>query len=176
MNSLFEFEPGLFFWQAVILLTTFFILGKFAWKPILRFMHNQEQAYAEVAQQAEEQLERAKTLAHENEHMLIRAKEQRQHMLQEAFLVKKDLLDKAKQEALRIREAMITQARENILHEKEAAVKVLKKQIGMLGIQLAEKLLEQELSEGNKQEILLQRLIAEASATNTISSHTLSSL
>lgn len=162
MNSLFEFEFGLIIWQIVILLATFFILGRYAWKPILAFIHKQEQSYAQAASDAEEQRKAVRLLQNQSDHILKEANERSEHILQKALIDKKNLLEQATIEAVQMKEQILDQAQKDILQEKKIAINMLKKQIGILTIQIAEKLLQRELSEANKQDVLLQTLIAQA--------------
>lgn len=168
MSGLFEFELGLIIWQIVILLVTFFILGRYAWNPILAFIQKQEQNYAQAASRAEEQKETIRLLQNQSDHILKEANERSEHILQKALIDKKNLLEQAKTEAVQIKEKMLDQAQKDILQEKKIAINMLKKQIGILTIQIAEKLLQRELSEKNKQDILLQTLIAQANTKHPL--------
>jgi len=172
MSVLFDFEPGLIIWQIVILLTAFLILGRYAWKPILHFIHKQEEEYAQAARRAEEQMQTANRLKQKNIEAEKIAKQEVQQMIQQALLQKKQLLAQAEKEAQLLQDNMLIEAEKKILIKKQAAVKTLKSQVGNLTIQVAEKLLKQELSEKNKQDILLQTLIKQASTSLSLQKNT----
>ncbi len=48
-----DFSLGLFFWQAIILLVIIFLLGKFAWKPIVNALEAREEGIADALAAAE---------------------------------------------------------------------------------------------------------------------------
>jgi len=169
MSSLFEFEFGLIIWQTVILLLTFFILGRYAWKPILVFIHKQEQSYAQAASHAEEQRKAIRLLENQREHILKETNQRSNYILQQALIDKKKLLEQATAEANQIKEQMLDQTQKDIFEEKKLAINKLKKQVGILTIQIAEKLLQRELSEPNKQDVLLQTLITQANTKQLLS-------
>ncbi|MEM7174077.1 MAG: F0F1 ATP synthase subunit B [Bacteroidota bacterium] len=163
MNALFEFEFGLVFWQFIILVTAFVILGKYAWKPILGFIEKQEKAYAKASKEAKDQQRLAVTLSKQNQQLLQMAEKEKKAILQQALAEKKTLLRQAELEATQVKEDMLQQAQKDMLQEKQEMIKVLKQQIGILTIQVAEKLLQRELDQKNKQDVLLQTLINQAS-------------
>ena len=48
-----DFSLGLFFWQAIILVVIIFLLGKFAWKPIVNALEAREEGIADALAAAE---------------------------------------------------------------------------------------------------------------------------
>ena len=60
-NPLVQVNPGLAIWAIVVFLVLFFLLRKFAWGPLLRFLEAREERIKKSlddAQKAQEELER----------------------------------------------------------------------------------------------------------------------
>ena len=113
---------GLIFWQTLIFLIVLFVLGKFAWKPIIHALKTREDSIdgaLKSAQQAREEMEKLKV---ENEKLLAAAREERNNMMKDAGKVANELKDVAKKDAEKIGEKMIEDARATINSEKEEAI------------------------------------------------------
>jgi len=64
-------EFGLFFWTLLAFLVVFFILGKFAWKPILNSLGEREKGIADSISTAERVRAEMGLLKSENEKLLL---------------------------------------------------------------------------------------------------------
>lgn len=152
---------GLIFWMTLSFGIVLFILGKFAWKPILKSLHEREDSIDEALNTANKAREDMKQLKFDNEALLKEAKGERDAILHDAREIKDTIIEeskiKANEEANRIVEA----AKEAIQHEKLAAITDLKNQVATLSIEIAEKILKEELSEDKRQEEYVQKLIDE---------------
>lgn len=152
---------GLIFWMTLSFGIVLFILGKFAWKPILKSLHEREDSIDEALNTANKAREDMKQLKFDNEALLKEAKGERDAILHDAREIKDTIIEeskiKANEEANRIVEA----AKETIQHEKLAAITDLKNQLATLSIEIAEKILKEELSEDKKQKEYVQKLIDE---------------
>ena len=152
---------GLIFWMTLSFSALIFILAKFAWKPILQGLKERENSIDEALNAANKAREDMKELKYSNEELIKEAKEDRDVILREARAVKDKIIDEAKDragiEAARIVEA----AKESIQYEKMAAITDLKNQLATLSIEIAEKVLKEELSAKDKQKDLVDRLIGE---------------
>ena len=67
---------GLIFWTLVAFLVVFFILRKFAWKPILASLNQREKTIADSLETAERVKGEMAQLKSENEELMARAREQ----------------------------------------------------------------------------------------------------
>ncbi len=152
---------GLIFWMTLSFSALIFILAKFAWKPILKGLKEREDSIDEALNSANKAREDMKALKFSNEELLKEAKEERDVIMKEARAVKDKIIDEAKDragiEAARIVEA----AKESIQYEKMSAITDLKNQLATLSIEIAEKVLKEELSAKDKQKDLVDRLIGE---------------
>lgn len=136
-----------------------FILAKYAWKPILKSLKEREASIDEALHEADKAREEMKQLQFSNETLLREAKNERDAILNEARKVREKMIDEARTKANEEANRIVENAKERIENEKMAAITELKNQIALLSIEIAEKLIREELSKDKKQEILIQKML-----------------
>jgi F-type H+-transporting ATPase subunit b len=150
---------GLLFWMTLSFGLLLFVLGKYAWKPILKALHDREDSIETALNAAEKAREDMQLLKADNELLLKQAREERDAMLRDARKMKEDILEEARSKANEQGQRIIESARESIQFEKMAAITELKNQIAVFSIEIAEKVIEQELSDKDKQKKFTEKLI-----------------
>jgi F-type H+-transporting ATPase subunit b len=158
-----EFSFGLFFWQLFIFIGLILLLKKFAWKPILDAVNERETSIKDALSSADDARKEMASLQQDNQKVLQEAKAEREALLKEARIYGVDLLAKAKENAKLEADKILTQAREAIQNEKRAAINELKNQVAHISLEIAEKLIERELEDKNKQTSLVDKLLKDAS-------------
>ncbi|MBI9035181.1 MAG: F0F1 ATP synthase subunit B [Bacteroidales bacterium] len=153
---------GTFIWMLISFSIVLFILGKFAWPAILKSLDEREQSIEEALRAAEKAREDIQAMQHDNEKLLKQAKEERDDILREARKIKDDIIQQSKEIAVTERERILAAAREDIHNEKMAVITDLKNQMAQISIDIAEKVLNEELSKSNKQKELINRLVDDA--------------
>ncbi|WP_347923187.1 F0F1 ATP synthase subunit B [Pontimicrobium sp. SW4] len=157
-----EFSIGLFFWQTVLFLALLFLLRKFAWKPILNAVNDREEGIKNALDSAEKAKLEMQNLQADNQKLLKEARAEREEMLKEAREIKNKMIDDAKNEAREEAGKLIAQAQASIQTEKKAAIAELKSQVANLSIEIAEKVVREELSNKDKQVKLVESMLSEA--------------
>ncbi|HRD57231.1 MAG TPA: F0F1 ATP synthase subunit B [Ferruginibacter sp.] len=158
LNPLVKPEIGLVFWSTIAFLLLLFVLGKFAWKPIMKAINEREKGIADSIATAEKvKLEMAQ-LKSDNEALLAKANEERAAMLKEAKEIKDKIISDAKEEAKAQAAKIVADANTSINHQKNAAMIDLKNQVGKLVIEVSEKILRKELSDKAAQENYIKDL------------------
>jgi len=152
---------GLIFWMIVTFGIIFFILKKFAWKPILKMIKEREQGIEKALKSADEAFETMRELKASNEKILAEARNERDTLLKEARDTKEAIIGEAKTKAKQEADRIVSQARETINSEKLAAIAELKNQVATLSIDIAEKILKEHLSTDDKQKALVNNLVKE---------------
>lgn len=152
---------GLVIWMTLTFLTVLFLLSKFAWKPILKMISDREKTIEDALMSAENAKQEMARLTANNEALLREAKVERDALLKEAREAKDQIINEARSKASTEAERLIAIARESINNEKMAAVTELKNQVAQLSLQVAEKLVKQQLSSDEKQKELANTLINE---------------
>ena len=150
---------GLIFWMTIAFLAILYILGKFAWKPILKSLKERETSIDEALNAAEKAKEEMKQLQFSNEQLLREAKNERDAILAEARKIKDSIIEDSKVKAHEEANRIFLSAKENIENEKMAVMVDLKNQIAELSLAIARKILIRELAEPKKQEEFVQQLI-----------------
>ena len=154
-------EFGLFFWTLLAFLIVFFILKKFAWKPILNMLGEREQGIADSIATAERVKEEMSQLKSENEKLLMQAREERTAMLREAKETRDKIVGEAKDLAKAEANKIIIDAQHQIEQQKNAALTAVKNEIGSLAIEVAEKILRKQLNAADGQEMYMKMLAEE---------------
>ncbi|MBD3581614.1 F0F1 ATP synthase subunit B [Flavobacterium selenitireducens] len=157
-----QFELGLFFWQMLIFIGLILLLRKFAWKPILESVNNREEGIRNALSSAEKAREEMVALQAKNEATLQEARMERDAMLKEAREIKEKMIADAKADASAEGAKMIEQAKAAINNEKNAAMAEIKAQVSSLSLEIAEKLLKEELSNKESQMKLVDKMLADA--------------
>ncbi|PCJ25166.1 MAG: ATP synthase F0 subunit B [Flavobacteriales bacterium] len=158
-NPLVTPEIGMLFWTAVVFLLLMFVLTKFAWKPILAAVKEREASIEDALAAAKDAKLAMAALKSDNEDLLNQARVERDEMLKEAREIKDQVISDAKTAASTEAEKIVVAARESIQHEKMAAVTELKNQVALLSIEIAEKILKDELSSADKQKAIIDNLV-----------------
>jgi F-type H+-transporting ATPase subunit b len=153
---------GLVFWTAITFLILLFILRKFAWKPILGAVSDREEGIKDALASAEKARKEMENLQADNERILQEARAEREAMLKDAREMKNKLIADAKDEAQAQASKMIEQAQEAIESEKKAAMAELKSHVAGLSLNIAEKVVRDELSNKDKQLKLVEEMLGEA--------------
>ncbi|MCF8274498.1 MAG: F0F1 ATP synthase subunit B [Flavobacteriaceae bacterium] len=157
-----EFSLGLFFWQAVLFIALVLLLKKFAWKPILNSVNDREEGIKNALDAAEKAKLEMQNLQADNQKLLKEARAEREAMLKEARDMKNKMIEDAKDEAKSAAGKLIEQAQAAIETEKKAAIAELKSQVASLSIEIAEKVVREELSNKDKQVKLVESMLGEA--------------
>ena len=156
-------DIGLLFWMLVSFGIVLFLLRKFAWKPILASLKSREESISEALNTAKKAKEEMASLKADNEKLLQQARAERDAMLKEARDTKDAIISESKSKAQAEANKIMASARETINTEKNAAIAELKNQVASMSIDIAEKILRQELSRDEKQKSLMENLMRDVS-------------
>jgi F-type H+-transporting ATPase subunit b len=157
-----DFSFGLFIWQVVIFVGLILLLKKFAWKPILDAVNDREEGIKNALLAAENARKEMLNLQADNQRILQEARTERDALLKDASDMKDKMVADAKNEAQAQGQKMIEQAKAAIESEKNAAMAELKLQVSTLSLQIAEKLLKDELSNKEAQVKLVEKMLGDA--------------
>ena len=149
--SLITPEFGLLFWMTVIFAIVFFLLAKFGF-PVI----------TDMVRKRQERIDRSLKDAREIEaRMLGEARKEQAQILREATDTRNKILATAKDEAREEAAKILAEARTEIEAEKEAALRDVRKEVAVLSVSIAEKILRKELSEDKEQREYIDRMVEE---------------
>ena len=138
-----------------------YILGKYAWKPVMKALKERESSISDALNAANIAKEEMKQLKAHNEQLLQEARNERDIMLADARKVRESIIEESKQKATEEAQRIVASAKETIQNEKMAAMTDLKNQIGDLALDVARKVLNRELSDLKKQHEYMKELLKE---------------
>jgi F-type H+-transporting ATPase subunit b len=160
-NSLVSPAIGTIFWSALIFILFFLILSKFAWKPILKAVKAREEMIRGSLESAERAREEMLKLQNDNEAILKKAREEREVILKEGRDVRDKLISEAKGKAAEEAEKLIEKARIGIESEKQKALSEIHEQVTNLSVEIASKLLGEQLRQTGEQSKLIDNYLKE---------------
>ena len=151
---MFDINPGLTVWTIVTFILLAFVLGKYAWKPLLKSLHDREDAIRDALDQSEKARAEAAELLKQNEKNMARADEEYQKALREgkalAEKLKEEIVTKARQQA----QQELQHAKEEIQRDIEAAKLQLRNEVADLAIKAAEKILDENLDPAKQKKLV----------------------
>jgi len=134
VNPLVLPDIGLVFWNTIAFLVLLIVLGKFAWKPMLKAIAERESGIEEALLRADKMKAEIAAMQNENEALLAKAREERAGMIKDA----KETADK-----------MVSEAKDKAKQEYERIISV---------VEVAEKILRKELSNKAEQESYIKQI------------------
>lgn len=151
-------NPGLgtFVFMLIAFSLLVFILGKWGWPMMLKSLKEREEEIASSLSAAEKAREEMRLLKAGNEELLQQAKREREEMLLSARLASEQVIENAKVTAAEEASRIIENARESINYEKLKAMHELRNEIGNISIEIAEKLLRDELADKTRANALIE--------------------
>ena len=152
---------GLIFWTTIVFLLLLLLLKKFAWKPILSAVEERNNLINDSLQAAEKARDEMSELNSNNQKIIAQAKLDRDNLLKEGREMKSQIISQAKDQAVVEAEKLVNSAKEQISNEKMKALIELKNHVADLSIEMAEKVLSNELSDASKQKELINRSLKE---------------
>lgn len=148
---------GVLFWTCIIFLVLFFILKKWAFPVINRMLEKREEGIRSALDQAEDARRELARMKAENENLMESAKKERARLLEEAHDIRRQLELEGKRNAKAEYERIVESARRDIEQEKQAVMEEIKIQVANVSVDMAEKILQRELSDRQRQQELIEK-------------------
>jgi F-type H+-transporting ATPase subunit b len=158
VNPLVLPDIGLVFWNTIAFLVLLIVLGKFAWKPMLKAIAERESGIEEALLRADKMKAEIAAMQNENEALLAKAREERAGMIKDAKETADKMVSEAKDKAKQEYDRIISDAQLAITQQKNAALTDVKNQVGSLVVEVAEKILRKELSNKAEQESYIKQI------------------
>ena len=159
--SLLSPDPGLLFWMVLSFGAIFFVVAKWGF-PVITRMVEERKAYIDKSlQAADEANRRLAEVKVKSEELLEEARMQQLAMLRETSQSKKQILSEAKEVAQHETQKMLDEAQKQIRREREVALAEIRGQVAVMAIEIAERVLRNELKEKGRQMELVNRLLDE---------------
>lgn len=159
--ELFTPDFGLIFWMFVAFILLFLALAKWAWPVIIKSMEERANLIdkgVEYAQNAKEQLDGARK---EAERYIAEAQKQQAEILRDAAKMKTQIIDEARQEASAEAKKVMDAAKLSIEQSRKEAELQFKNEVSKFSIEIAEKMVRQQMASDKAQVELVNKLLDE---------------
>ena len=150
-------DPGLVFWTTLSFVILLLILKKAAWKPILNMLKVREEHIALALRDAEHAKEEVARLSEKQKEVIDAGRRERDEIIREARDLKNQIIAEAKEDAQKEAKRIIQQTHEQMEREKREALLDIKQQISLLSLDIAGKILREELSSKDRQESVIRQ-------------------
>ena len=154
-------DAGLLFWMVVIFGLLFFLLWKFGFPIITEMVDKRNDTIKKSLKDAHEIEARMGQMVEEHARMLEEARKEQAQILREATDTRNKILATAKDEAREEAAKILAEARTEIEAEKEAALRDVRKEVAVLSVSIAEKILRKELADDGEQREYIDRMVEE---------------
>ncbi len=149
-----DINPGLTLWAAITFLLLLFVLGKFAWGPIVKLLDEREKTIREAIDSAKQERAEAERMLAEQKESLVHATREAAEIAkrnqQEVEVLRQQLTARARKEA----DELVAGARKQIVEEKSKAVAELRGMVADLAIDAASRLVKSSLDEKAQRQLV----------------------
>ncbi len=154
-------ETGLLFWMLLAFGIVFFVLAKYGWPVIIGMVEKRSDFINNSVKAAEEAHLQLENIKITSDNILAEARQKQLEILQEGSSLKNKMLEEAKKQATVEADKVIQAAQVSIQKEKEEALKDIRRQVAVLSLEIAEKIMRQKLSNETEQTKLVDKLLDE---------------
>ena len=166
--SLITPDFGLLVWMTLIFGIVFFVLAKWGFPMITGSVEKRAARIGDSIKAAKEAEEKLRNLAEEQSRMIEETRQEQSRILKEAAASRDNIVEQAKVQAREEASRILDQARTQIAAEKESALRDVRKEVALLSVSVAEKVLKARLSDGAEQSALVDRLVDEVSSSKDL--------
>lgn len=154
-------ESGLLFWMLLSFGVVFAVLAKYGF-PVITKMVEERKAYIdhslEVAREANERIAKLKE---ESEAIVTAANKEQGRILREAMQERDKIIVEARKQAEAAAQKELNDVKLQIQQEKEEAIRDIRRQVAVLSVEIAEKVLRENLDKNKEQMGLIDRMLDE---------------
>lgn len=154
-------DPGLVFWMIITFGVVFVLLAKSGFPVIIKAVEDRK-AYIDnslkAAREANEQLANVKL---EGEKILAQAREEQNRILSEAAVTRDRIVKDAQDKAIVEGQRLMAEVKKQIETEKESAIRDIRRQVAVLSVEIAEKIMRSKLIDAKEQNALIDRMLDE---------------
>ena len=157
-------DPGLIFWMIIIFGVVFFLLAKYGFPVIIKMVDDRKAYIDNSLKAAREANEKLANIQAESERILAKAQEEQSRILNEAATTRDRIISEARERARAEGDRMMAEIKKQVETEKECAIR--RRQVAVLSVSVAEKVMRAKLADGKAQTELIDRLLDEMIETS----------
>ena len=159
-------DPGLLFWMIIVFGVVFFILAKYGFPVIIRMVEDRKAYIDQSLKAAREANEKLASVKQEGERILAQANEEQVRILNEAAATRDRIINEAKERARLEGDRQMEEMKKQIETEKESAIRDIRRQVAVLSVGIAEKVMRSKLADEKEQMELIDRMLDEMIETS----------
>lgn len=154
-------DSGLLFWMTIIFAIVFVLLAKFGFPVITGMVEKRTKRIDAAIEAAREAEERLQGLTAEHERMLAEARAEQARILQEAAAERDRMIAQAKVQAQEEAGKIMEETKARIAEERDAALRDVRREVAVLAVSIAEKVVRADMSSDKRQLELIDSLVEE---------------
>ena len=159
-------DPGLIFWMIIIFGVVFFLLAKYGFPVIIQMVDDRKAYIDNSLKAAREANEKLANIQAESERILAKAQEEQSRILSEAATTRDRIINEARERARAEGDRMMAEIKKQVETEKECAIRDIRRQVAVLSVGVAEKVMRAKLTDDKAQTELIDRLLDEVNETS----------
>lgn len=156
-------DSGLLFWMTIIFAIVFLVLAKFGFPIITGMVEKRTKRIDDAIDAAREAEARLQGLSQEQERLINEARAEHDRILKEAAAERERMIAAAQEKAREEAGKIMDETKERIREEKDAALRDIRREVAVLSVAIAEKVVRKELSASEGQKELVDRIFDEMS-------------
>ena len=154
-------DPGLLFWMLVTFGVVFFLLAKYGFPIIIKAVEDRKAYIDNSLKSAREANEQLANVKQESEKILAQAREEQNRILSEAAVTRDRIIKDAQDRATVEGQRLMAEVKKQIETEKESAIRDIRRQVAVLSVGIAEKIMRGKLADEKEQNALIVRMLDE---------------
>lgn len=154
-------DPGLLFWMIIVFGAVFFILAKYGFPVIIKMVDDRKAYIDNSLKSAREANERLANIKKESEQILAEAHDEQARILTQAAETADRIVKAAQERAFAEGERLMGEMKKQIETEKESAIRDIRRQVAVLSVGIAEKIMRNKLADTREQQELIDRMLDE---------------
>ena len=154
-------DPGLLFWMIIVFGAVFFILAKYGFPVIIKMVDDRKAYIDNSLKSAREANERLANIKKESEQILAEAHDEQARILTQAAETADRIVKAAQERAFAEGERLMGEMKKQIETEKESAIRDIRRQVAVLSVGIAEKIMRNKLADIQEQQELIDRMLDE---------------
>lgn len=155
-------ETGLLFWMLLSFGIVFFILAKYGFPVIIKMVENRKEYIDQSLKQAKEANEQLAKVKSESDALISEASKEQARILREAMAEREKIINDARKQAEIAAQKELDLMKKEIRDEKDEAIRYMRRQVAVLAVDIAEKIIRKELKSDKEQLSMVERMVDEA--------------
>ena len=157
-------STGLLFWMSLTFIVVLILLWRYGFPVITNMVAERKAFIDDSLRKAHEANERLANIQKEGESILQEAREKQAQILKEAAETRDAIVEKAQEKARAEGARLLSDAKAEIEQEKAAAIADIRKQVATLSVEIAEKIIRQQLPDNQAQMDLIDHMLDDVSS------------